>query len=1216
MFAPCVYGQTKHDVSLCETADSLHRRAHYLYNSKLDYTSALEIESRANTIYKEYAGVQSSQYLESLLNLSIYNSELDNIDIAIVYAREVYEQRKKLLGSKSPATIEASIYLASFLIQSEEYEESSKLTQVAIKQMKKYKSGYEVFQAKTLFNAAEICAAFEDYGNAIELTNKAIQILSEIKGGNNDDYACGLQMMARFHYLSGNTTQAVTYQESVLNHRSQYLSDEHPYIINGYINLRNLYINSEHFDEAETIQKNILSLLNNIKIIDPQRYLEELYQLCDIYELCQKHDKLMSTIDSTASFISTSGLFSEKEQIDNLGFLASYCHETKEYNYAVKFGEKTLDKIKVIDGKSTNYLDAAVCLIEYYKSNGQSRKCIDLLYDIEPVVKLPNIYLSEKLYSLYEKVASHYAACCKYDKAIEFQNIAIESVQNLEKKDSLTLAGLEHLAYYYSIAGDYRSALETSKEEVEGISKIYGTESPMYIRAITFLANYYSDINDFSKAIDILNKVKEWHIRNKKEETDDYANLLNNLAVAYSETNEIETAYTYLKESATLKENLFGYNSLEYETTLSNLAAFSHQMGDYKSAISLGLQALDISLSQENKSPRTPIDNLSNLAIYYSDADKPKEALKYGLKGYQLSKEILGNLHPDYTRSIAILTRLFYDVQDADSTAYYANQFVKSAKSDVIRIFPYLTIDEQRSYWSRYNTFFLNLLPACAANCKRNDIYATAYDASIFAKGLLLSANLELKRAIQDTHDEQLMRSYEQLADMQATFNNILQQPKANRQIDIDSLYSTIQEKQASIIRNVPDYGSYLNNLKIGWKDVREALKENEIAIEFVSFPVSDEYIQYGALIINHSSPYPEFVELCKENEIRNIPINHAYSDNTIYSLIWKPIEDHIKGYSDILFSASGDLHKIAIESAFIDKDLYISDLYNIHRLSSTRQIIHKSHNIISEDAVLFGGLTYDDSVEIMETHSKPCSDNNQYEIVSDVFNQLRNSYSYLPGTKKEVEDISKLLSPKYRAHTYIGNNGTESMFKSLSGGRTAIIHIATHGFYGGTIQKKLKSDIIFKRNEQIRYKDNISLSSSGLLFSGANNKLQGYKIPDGIDDGILLASESMTLDLRNVELLTLSACQTGLGEINGEGVFGLQRGFKIAGVHSILMSLWEVDDRATNLLMKEFYNGVTNGLSFQKSIEMARLYVRNYEQNGERIYSDPRYWAAFVLLD
>ena len=146
--------------------------------------------------------------------------------------------------------------------------------------------------------------------------------------------------------------------------------------------------------------------------------------------------------------------------------------------------------------------------------------------------------------------------------------------------------------------------------------------------------------------------------------------------------------------------------------------------------------------------------------------------------------------------------------------------------------------------------------------------------------------------------------------------------------------------------------------------------------------------------------------------------------------------------------------------------------------------------------------------------------------------------------------------------------------------------------------------------DEEQLLKEDKPMTRSGLLLAGCNHILNHETIPENSEDGILTAQEIASLDLRGLDLVVLSACETGLGDISsGEGVFGLQRGFKKAGAQTIIMSLWEVDDYATQLLMVEFFKKLGSGLSKRDAFNAAQEYVKSKT-------SDPKYWAAFIIVD
>jgi CHAT domain-containing protein len=223
-----------------------------------------------------------------------------------------------------------------------------------------------------------------------------------------------------------------------------------------------------------------------------------------------------------------------------------------------------------------------------------------------------------------------------------------------------------------------------------------------------------------------------------------------------------------------------------------------------------------------------------------------------------------------------------------------------------------------------------------------------------------------------------------------------------------------------------------------------------------------------------------------------------------------------------------------------------------------------------------------------------------------------RGSIAPLPNTKAEVENIGKILQAKgFKTQTLLGEQALEEAVKSVKSPR--ILHIATHGFFEADVTKKdsLQADD-FMGIQRARAAEN-PLLRSGLLLAGAENYLKTKKLSNDHENGILTAYEAMNLDLENTELVVLSACETGLGEIkNGEGVYGLQRALRIAGAQSVLMSLAKVPDAPTKILMEAFYeNWLTKGMNKHEALKQAQLTVRKMPQ-----YAAPVNWAAFVLVE
>ena len=412
----------------------------------------------------------------------------------------------------------------------------------------------------------------------------------------------------------------------------------------------------------------------------------------------------------------------------------------------------------------------------------------------------------------------------------------------------------------------------------------------------------------------------------------------------------------------------------------------------------------------------------------------------------------------------------------------------------------------------------------------------------------------------------------------------------------------------------------------------------------------------YAAYCLRRGDRSPRMVPLFEEKQLKAVGATHYYDRPDVARLVWQPLAEELEDADRVYFAPDGELYNIAIESVPHWADsLLVSDHYRFYRLSSTRQLALAQDGQSADEAALYGGLRYDTDVATLVNDSRRRPATTRTADVAlfhlaDSLN-LRAGLQDLPATLTEAEEIeTHLRNAGTHATLYTDTAGTETSFKALSGRRTRLMHIATHGFYWTEREAQAIGDRLAFLNtagQTARYVEDKALTRSGLFFAGVNHALEGEPLPADVDDGILTAREISTLDLRGLDLVVLSACQTGLGEITGDGVFGLQRGFKKAGARTLLMSLWKVDDQATQLLMTRFYANLTAGQSKAESLREAQRYVREYEveqkvtpRSGRlplsaharqqalqqqataagtqrvRPYQSPRFWAAFILLD
>lgn len=682
----------------------------------------------------------------------------------------------------------------------------------------------------------------------------------------------------------------------------------------------------------------------------------------------------------------------------------------------------------------------------------------------------------------------------------------------------------------------------------------------VYFDDIMLMAALYASKREYTKENEILTQALKQSDSLGNVISDNTLRILyNNLSVSYNHLGNYEESVIALRKAIEIAKRIMISNNeniddpkcvlwpaIEY----GNLADHNYKQGNFDEAERL----------------------YKNCILHYESNDTKSNRIGYVLDGLMAIAEA--------RHDIISLKEL--------SEKLYSTQF----RQYLVQSFG-MTKVQRTDFWNKMNTHPLEVIAQFALN---NDTFSdVAYDVSLLQKGFLLKYEQIIDNNIVNSDDSQLKASYYEFK--KAESNG-------------DKPRYALEEKVMYLYSKHPEFIREANFTT--WQEVRANLDKGDVAIEFVKCCSDGKNASYAAIIIRPEWSFPYTVKLASENEMNAMFSKgpRAYYDNDkLYSMTWGQLEPHLKGAKRIFFSPDGVLSQMNIEILKNSKGKTIYDVFDMHRVSSTADL--SVTDLASyETATLYGGLNYDLDTKSMQSISR--SYNNQCKITDqttyDIGNYSRKGWSYLPGTKTEVEHIQSLLDKGMVNNTiFTADSGTEESFKAQSGHSAQIIHIATHGFYLSERQAEKIDNDIFTHNDTDSH--SYPLRRSGLLMSGGQHIWMGEEIPEGIDDGVLTAEEIAGLNLSNTNLLVLSACQTGVGEIGSEGVYGLQRGFKIAGVGTIIMSLWEVDDQATSLMMQTFYRNLIKGKSKRESFAIAQSEVR-------KKYDDPKYWAAFIMLD
>lgn len=568
--------------------------------------------------------------------------------------------------------------------------------------------------------------------------------------------------------------------------------------------------------------------------------------------------------------------------------------------------------------------------------------------------------------------------------------------------------------------------------------------------------------------------------------------------------------------------------------------------------------------------------------------------------------------HADILWKLANLEELCGKIDS--SKQHYINSIdvLERIVADQIR---FVTVQERETFWLNFAPKMWSM-PAYALKTGENQSSFTekSYDALLFSKGFLLESDRELAITIKEkcTPEEQAL--YSDMINFQSQLKGLLNEYEKNKD-RIETLHRkiSVQNKLLSPIISSLGYTSFLEQK---YCDIKNSLEDDEALLDFSDF-ISDENVhQHVVFIINNDQIYPKLIQIFTKEELLNLlegkAIDRIYDmplAEKALKLIWEPISHEIQGKRTIYYVPSGLMHQISLESIPMNDGSYLGDHYTFVRITSAREIARLKRNkqlIAINESVLYGDLKYDvDSITMKDEVSKFdfgfIVNNSGGESIRGVGN-----LSELPNTKEEIDSIASILERKgIRAKVQTGTKGTKESFLAMSGNAPSILHVATHGFYY-TPERAMSNDYLKG------YYDAMLLS--GLIMTGGNTAWTGKELPKGVSDGILTANNIACMDLNGTELLVLSACQTGLGKATPEGLYGMQRAFKKAGVQTMIMTLWNVRDNVCKDFMIKFYEELFNGdypRNKRKAFEKAKEFIRKDQR-----YSDPYYWAGFVMLD
>ncbi len=787
---------------------------------------------------------------------------------------------------------------------------------------------------------------------------------------------------------------------------------------------------------------------------------------------------------------------------------------------------------------------------------------------------------------------------------------------------------LNNLAILYKILGNYENAEQCHLEAKAIREKVLGKKHPDYAASLNNLASLYMLMGNYENAQPLYVESKEIREQALGKEHPDYAASLSNLAWLYSVRGNYTTAEPLYIEAKDIWGKALGIEHPDYAYGVNNLGNLYIKMGNYEKAEPLLLEARAIRekvLGKDHPDYNTSLLVLANLNLYIGAYEKA-EPLLFETKVFY--EKVFGKEHQHYAGNLETLAKLYTDWGKLENAAPFHIELAEVNQSLLRKAVRHLSEREMGKYLNKFSERQDQALSFAQLSGTQKVVQA-CFDNALFYKGFILQGAAQLKRlalynpAAAEKLD--LLKSFgRRLASMYA-------QPAVRRDsATVAQLETQVNDLEKELARTVADFGQAI--LQVKWQQVQAALKPNEAAIEFVSYRFyqkkQTDSTLYAALVLLPGTDAPQFIPLFEEKQLVAFlktdekPQPTFYNDlyaagktgSQLYDLIWKPIVAKLPASTTIYASPSGLLHRLNLGAIPTPDGKTLAEKHRLTTLGSTRQLVVPSALAANQNATaqLYGGIQYD-ATPVVAANTDTKTDDLAARRGSDFAQNdstLRGeNWNYLRWTEVEITAAAEVMNGKGIATTVKkGAEATEESFKTI--GTTApsprILHVATHGFFFPDPKgKQVENEKTFKVSEN-------PMIRSGLVMAGGNHAWKtGKPARPDMEDGILTAYEISQMNLSNTELVVLSACETGLGDLVGnEGVYGLQRAFKIAGARYLIMSLWQVPDFQTQVFMSTFYK---HWLTDEKSVPEA---FRATQSELRAKYDEAFKWAGFVLVE
>ncbi|MEP2023745.1 MAG: CHAT domain-containing tetratricopeptide repeat protein [Reichenbachiella sp.] len=836
----------------------------------------------------------------------------------------------------------------------------------------------------------------------------------------------------------------------------------------------------------------------------------------------------------------------------------------------------------------------------FTSSHSYAKIALDSAIDIRELIDMDTISREEKyaIGKTMANIAIMIHAEGKYNLSEGLMNNTIQYFKEEIGEESLGLASLyNNYAVIAQSQGKYSESEEYFDKAASLIIKQEKENSLAHAITTSNLSLYYNEVGQTEEAEKMIAKAMTMAGDELREKGRDNVSFRINQGLIYYSSGKYEQAEDLFNDILELKRKRMAKNQTDYANVENYLAGVLMESGKVDQVPSLLEDALRIFEKKYNKQHPAYIKTNHNLGKFQLYQGNYNEAFITLTEVNNAYLDFFGEHHPDYLRSLEDLAIIAWKQGNYQTANQLFKQVIDSNLELVEKNFAAMSEYEKGQFWAQIRPSILKFYNYASSRAVDDPSLLTEmYNIQLKTKGILFSASTRMRDEILNGSNENLKALY---LDWQHAKEDLLlyytysKNQLTELNIDLEGAEQKANQLEKQLNKQSSSFAIANKLPSTTLNEVKSKLGATDVAIEVIGFPVFENSFTknktYAFLIADPNSTHPQITLLDNGNELddkyakgyRNM-VRLKIDNPILYEQYWQAVDQKLEGVKNVHLSLDGIYFQVNISALSKPDQSFVSDGMNFHLYSSTRDLVSQKSNSKNKKAEFFGFPDY----------------GNQGLLAS------------LPGTKAEIEAIGAITrSQGYQVKSFMERNASEENFKKIAS--PSLLHVATHGFFlpeSNTKEEKVLGIEVSqaKANPLLR---------SGLMLANAEQAMSTSEIQqsnevNSANNGILTAYEVLTLDLKSTELVVLSACETGLGEIkSGEGVYGLQRAFQVAGAQSVIMSLWKVSDEATKSLMTYFYKEWMTGKSKNEAFISAQKKLRME-------FPEPYYWGAFVLLN